>query len=405
MSDIVLFQPVRVWDKNGVFAPGAKAYFYEPGTTTPRTVYSDAAATVAHPVPLVADARGVFAPVYTSGPIKVTVTDADDATLPGFPMDPAAVYPATDAAAANVTFAATGSIPVANVQAAIERVQSNYEGALSTAGIGITGSATLLANLDATGTAAGVYRFNMDGETTGTAPADWGAAETGLVVMLRNSATAGAQIAVDNTNGNLWQRAMSASTWDAWVRVDLPTQTQATWSAGTSTTESSITPKKLRDTVDALRAVYLLEDRKSNGTAGGGSTSATWVTRDLNTEVISDITGASLATNVVTLPAGIYDVFITAPAYNCGTHQIRLYDVTNSAVLAVGTSEYINTGRLVQTRSSLETRLDLDEETEVQIEHRTADTVATNGFGFPSGSGAGEVYTRARFERLGDHVA
>lgn len=43
---------------------GAKAYFYRAGTTTDQAVYTDAACSVAHAQPVVADANGVFAPIY-----------------------------------------------------------------------------------------------------------------------------------------------------------------------------------------------------------------------------------------------------------------------------------------------------------------------------------------------------
>ena len=45
-------------DNSDVRAPGAKAYFYAGGTTTPLTVYTDAAEAVTHPDPVVADANG-----------------------------------------------------------------------------------------------------------------------------------------------------------------------------------------------------------------------------------------------------------------------------------------------------------------------------------------------------------
>ena len=44
--------------------PGAKLYFYQSGTTTPQNTYTDAALSVAHANPVVADASGYFAPIY-----------------------------------------------------------------------------------------------------------------------------------------------------------------------------------------------------------------------------------------------------------------------------------------------------------------------------------------------------
>lgn len=45
----------------------AKLYFYRPGTTTPITTYTTSALSVPHANPVVADANGVFAPIYIDG--------------------------------------------------------------------------------------------------------------------------------------------------------------------------------------------------------------------------------------------------------------------------------------------------------------------------------------------------
>ena len=45
-------------------APGALAYFFEAGTTTPRTTYQDADLTAPHTHPVVADAYGRFPAVF-----------------------------------------------------------------------------------------------------------------------------------------------------------------------------------------------------------------------------------------------------------------------------------------------------------------------------------------------------
>jgi hypothetical protein len=65
----------------GSLLPGAKLYFYATGTTTLQNVYQDINLTTAHANPVVADAAGVFAPIYldpsvTAYRVKLT-TSAD----------------------------------------------------------------------------------------------------------------------------------------------------------------------------------------------------------------------------------------------------------------------------------------------------------------------------------------
>ena len=57
-----------------------------------------------------------------------------------------------------------------------------------------------------------------------------------------------------------------------------------------------------------------IQDQKPQGTHGGTFTSGAWRTRDLNTVLTNTITGASLATNQITLPAGKYYVEADVPS-------------------------------------------------------------------------------------------
>lgn len=130
MADIAT-QPVwQVLDGNGNPVPGAKATFFNAGTTTPQTVYTDANLSVPHPSPLVADANGVMPPVFLSGAqVKVVITYATGAALRT--VDPMPKASAGTTGAAQVSFSPTAAIPVLNVQAAIERVQANLDNSSS----------------------------------------------------------------------------------------------------------------------------------------------------------------------------------------------------------------------------------------------------------------------------------
>lgn len=96
MSFRIEFSQLRAVDANGDPVAGAKAYFYTPGTSTPATVYTDATLSTAHPTPLLADGSGIFAPVFCGSAVKVDVTDADGAAVPGFPLDPASSIPSVN---------------------------------------------------------------------------------------------------------------------------------------------------------------------------------------------------------------------------------------------------------------------------------------------------------------------
>lgn len=135
-----------------------------------------------------------------------------------------------------------------------------------------------------------------------------------------------------------------------------------------------------------------VQDQKAANTAGGTFTSGSWQTRDLNTVVTNTITGASLASNQITLPAGIYDVEASAPAYAVGQHKAKLM-VSAGADLLIGTSEYIDASDPTMSRSLVRGRIVLAAETVLELRHRCAVTAATNGFGTPSNFAVIEVYS------------
>lgn len=69
-------------DENGDPYAGAKAYFFNAGTTTPRTVYQDGGLSIAHDHPVVANSAGRFPAIFLpTGNFRLRILDADDVTI------------------------------------------------------------------------------------------------------------------------------------------------------------------------------------------------------------------------------------------------------------------------------------------------------------------------------------
>jgi hypothetical protein len=70
--------------------PGAKLTFSISGTSTLQNVYTDEDLTVPHSNPVIADGAGAFGPIYLDPALpsyRVLLTDSDDVTQPGYPID------------------------------------------------------------------------------------------------------------------------------------------------------------------------------------------------------------------------------------------------------------------------------------------------------------------------------
>jgi hypothetical protein len=143
-----------------------------------------------------------------------------------------------------------------------------------------------------------------------------------------------------------------------------------------------------------------IQDQKAQNTQGGGFTSGAWRTRDLNTEV-SDTGGhASVASNQITLAAGTYVVQASAPAFRVAGHQIRLQDITNTATLAIGTSELNASGSAAAgTRSHLSGKFTIAGSTVIELQHQCATTKTTDGYGVACNFTT-EVYSIVEFWKV-----
>lgn len=151
MANQIIVALPRVTDANGVAVSGAKALFYQTGTTTPVTVYSDEALSVAHASPLVADSGGHFAQVFYGGAtaVKAVVKDASDVTL--YTLDPAPMIIGASSAAENISFSPITGNAATEVQTAIANNTTALTAKVATsrtltAGTGLTGGGDLSAN-------------------------------------------------------------------------------------------------------------------------------------------------------------------------------------------------------------------------------------------------------------------
>lgn len=148
--------------------------------------------------------------------------------------------------------------------------------------------------------------------------------------------------------------------------------------------------------------VFWVRDEKSSGTAAQSLSAATWNKRTLASK-LNTISGASIASSVVTLPAGTYEATAFAATSNNTTdsirHKIRLYDTTNAAELVVGSSAHLSTGTTSSTQSTIPmSRFTLAGSTNIELQHYVS---AADPGGAAVSSGSVEVYAEAYFKKVG----
>lgn len=181
-----------------------------------------------------------------------------------------------------------------------------------------------------------------------------------------------------------------------------------------SPTSISTVVTSLKSRLTALEGGVLhVQETAANGTAGGTFTAGAWQKRLLsNTALLNTITGASMASNQITLPAGTYEVTAFAPAYLVNLHKCKLRNVTDSSDIVMGSNEFSGTtSPVAQTTSRiLAYRFTIAATKVLELQHRCSTTRLTDGLGLassfaaitgpPAHVAAIEVYSEVRIKKV-----
>jgi hypothetical protein len=144
----------------------------------------------------------------------------------------------------------------------------------------------------------------------------------------------------------------------------------------------------------------IFRDEKSSGTGGGTFTSGAWRTRDLNTSQYNGITGASLASNQITLAAGTYIVDGFAQGVLTSIHQTRFENITDSTTAVLGQNAYAEGSSNVANYSRVSGVFTIAAQKTFEFQHRATTTKTDNGFGVASSWGT-EVYASITITKVG----
>lgn len=136
--------------------------------------------------------------------------------------------------------------------------------------------------------------------------------------------------------------------------------------------------------------LLLVRDEKTSGTNGATSTSGSFLARELNTVKLNEISGASLASNQITLPVGTYIIMASAPFFEEGDFQIRLQNVTDATTAMSGPVEWCLSTVNVQTRAFVSGKFTVASSSKVhELQYRVS--TGTKSMGIASGFGT-EIY-------------
>ena len=139
-----------------------------------------------------------------------------------------------------------------------------------------------------------------------------------------------------------------------------------------------------------------VREEAANNTSGGTFNSGSWVKRTLDTTKTNEITGASLSSSQITLPAGTYFIFGMANvAANVGRHTAKLRNVTDSSDTIIGSSESSFSNNH-SNKSFVIGRFTISGQKTFELQHRCSSTSNVDGFGTNADFGVVQIFAEVQ---------
>jgi hypothetical protein len=134
--------------------------------------------------------------------------------------------------------------------------------------------------------------------------------------------------------------------------------------------------------VPTALAYAMFNETQTGATAGGSSTSGSFAKRTLNTTVVNNIGGCSIASSVVTLAtAGTYYLRGTTPLYKGNQSQARLRNTTASTTIANGQSMFAASSNNQYGICEVEAYVTISASTNIELQMRVTTSAVTEGLG------------------------
>lgn len=149
--------------------------------------------------------------------------------------------------------------------------------------------------------------------------------------------------------------------------------------------------------VSVSSASMLVVDEKASGVGGGAATIASWTTHALNTVKSNTISGAGLASNQITLPAGVYEIKGYCVGFILGAFSCRIRNITDSSTIQVGSSVYVTAS--ATSESSICSEFTLASTKTIALQYYAATSAYGGNLGIAVSSGEAEIYASIHIEK------
>ena len=144
----------------------------------------------------------------------------------------------------------------------------------------------------------------------------------------------------------------------------------------------------------------MFNESQASATDGGTFTSGAWQKRTLNTTVSNTITGCSIASSVITLPAGTYIIQGTTPWWGSVLEVQPRFQNTTDSISYLGQGGYGTGGVGMAFGGYVEAIFTITGSKNFELQHRCAQTTASNGLGIGANFGVSTIFSTLCIEKI-----
>jgi hypothetical protein len=152
--------------------------------------------------------------------------------------------------------------------------------------------------------------------------------------------------------------------------------------------------------LDAGTEVASFAEYQASGTQGGASVTGSFIKRTLNTTITNTITGCTLTSSVIALPAGTYAVTASVAFFATRNTQIILRNTTDSTTTIFGTNIFNQVAGQGAASATLTGTFTIAATKNFEVQYRCAEATAVNGLGTSMAFGSTECYALITIIRI-----
>lgn len=176
------------------------------------------------------------------------------------------------------------------------------------------------------------------------------------------------------------------------------TPTAPTATVGTNTTQIATTAFVLANSTSSSQNLLYVQDQKILGTSGGATVGTnTFQNRDLNAVLINQISGASLTSNQITLPAGTYLLEGYSSCYSVQTYKTQIYNVTDS--ISISDGDAVTNSASSEVSAGIGAYFTLSSTKTIALRY-TSSSAQSLGLGVAFNRGSVEVYSEIKIWKV-----